>query len=151
MGHRILLAVTILFAVATVARAGDGMITLESPHDVKTTADRLETALQEKGMTVFDRIDHAGGAEKAGLELAPTVLIIFGNPKVGTPLMHCGRSAAIDLPQKALIWEDDEGVVWLSYNDPQYLAERHGIDGCEEVLKKIAGALKNFAGAAVSP
>lgn len=151
MGHRILLAVTTLFAVATVARAGDGMITLESPHDVKTTADRLETALQEKGMTVFDRIDHAGGAEKAGLELAPTVLVIFGNPKVGTPLMHCGRSAAIDLPQKALIWEDEGGKVRLSYNDPQYLAKRHGIEGCEKVLNKIEKALGKFAEAAVAP
>jgi uncharacterized protein (DUF302 family) len=151
MGHRILLAVTTLFAVATVARAGDGMITLESPHDVKTTADRLETALQEKGMTVFDRIDHAGGAEQAGLELAPTVLVIFGNPKVGTPLMHCGRSAAIDLPQKALIWEDEGGKVRLSYNDPQYLAKRHGIEGCEKVLNKIEKALGKFAEAAVAP
>jgi uncharacterized protein (DUF302 family) len=151
MGHRLLVAVAILFAAATVAHAGDGMITLESPHDVQTTADRLVKTLKKKGMTVFDRIDHAEGAEKAGLDLAPTVLVIFGNPKVGTPLMHCARSVAIDLPQKALIWEDAAGVVWFSYNDPQYLADRHGIDGCEKVLKKIEGALGKFAEAAVAP
>lgn len=151
MRCRILIAMAILFAFAAVASAGEGLITVKSAHDVKTTADRLEKVLKDKGMTVFARIDHAAGAQKAGLELAPTELVVFGNPKVGTPLMHCGRSAAIDLPQKALIWEDAAGVVWLSYNDPRYLAERHGIEGCEKVLKKIEGALGMFAGAAVAP
>jgi uncharacterized protein (DUF302 family) len=102
-------------------------------------------------MTVFNRINHAEGAKKIGSSLLPTELVIFGNPKVGTPLMVCSRSVAIDLPQKALIWEDDKGQVWLSYNNPTYLAERHGISGCQEVLKKVAGALKNFAAAATKP
>jgi uncharacterized protein (DUF302 family) len=94
---------------------------------------------------VFKRIDHAAGAQKVGKTLRPTELVIFGNPKVGTPLMLCSHSVAIDLPQKALIWEDKAGQVWFSYNDPQYLALRHNIQGCDEVLKKVAGALGNFA------
>ena len=95
-------------------------------------------------MTVFIRINHGEGAEKVGKRLRPTELIIFGNPKVGTPLMQCGQSVAIDLPRKALIWEDEAGQVWLSYNDPKYLARRHGIKGCDEVIKKIEDALGNF-------
>ncbi len=96
-------------------------------------------------MTVFARINHAEGAEKVGKQLRPTELIIFGNPKVGAPLMQCGQSVAIDLPQKALIWEDEAGQVWLSYNDPKYLAKRHSINDCDEVIKKIETALGNFA------
>jgi uncharacterized protein (DUF302 family) len=93
---------------------------------------------------VFKRIDHAAGAQKVGKTLRPTELVIFGNPKVGTPLMLCSQSVAIDLPQKALIWQDEAGQVWISYNDPQYLALRHNIRGCDKVLKKVAGALGNF-------
>jgi uncharacterized protein (DUF302 family) len=132
------------------ALAADGMIDVKSAHSVAVTADRLESILASKGMTVFKRIDHAAGAQKAGETLPPTELVIFGNPKVGTPLMLCSRSIAIDLPQKALIWEDDSGVVWLSYNDPQYLASRHSTQGCDEVLKKVAGALSKFANKATA-
>ncbi len=102
-------------------------------------------------MTVFNRVNHAAGAEKVGKSLRPTELLVFGNPKVGAPLMLCSQSVAIDLPQKALIWEDDSGQVWISYNDPRYLALRHNLQGCEKILKKVAGALGNFtkkAGAA---
>ena len=102
-------------------------------------------------MTVFVKIDHAERAQKVGKKLRPTELIVFGNPKVGTPLMQCGQSVAIDLPQKALIWEDQEGQVWLSHNDPKYLAKRHGIKGCDEVVQKIENALNNFAKAATGP
>ena len=108
-------------------------------------ADRLENLLNSKGMTVFKRIDHAAGAASVGKTLRPTELVIFGNPKVGTPLMLCGQSIAIDLPQKALIWEDAAGQVWLSYNDPAFLKLRHDTRGCDEVLKKVSGALANFA------
>ena len=101
-------------------------------------------------MNVFGRINHAAGAEKAGLTLAPTELVIFGNPKVGTPLMNCERTIAIDLPQKALIWEDEGGDVWLAYNDPAELAKRHDLKGCEAVIEKVAGALANFAKAATA-
>ncbi|MGB5748144.1 MAG: DUF302 domain-containing protein, partial [Desulfobacterales bacterium] len=114
----------ILFIVST-ATAGNGLISVKSSHDVKATADRLENVLKQKGMNVFIRINHAAGAAKVGKALRPTELIIFGNPKVGTPLMQCSQSVAIDLPQKALIWQDDKGQAWLTYNDPNYLAQRH--------------------------
>jgi uncharacterized protein (DUF302 family) len=127
------------------AYATEGMISIKSAHTVAVTADRLEKILGSKGMTVFKRIDHAAGAQKVGKTLRPTELVIFGNPKVGTPLMLCSQSVAIDLPQKALIWQDEAGQVWISYNDPQYLALRHNIQGCDEVLKKVAGALGKFA------
>jgi uncharacterized protein (DUF302 family) len=127
------------------AFATEGMISIKSAHSVAVTADRLEKILGSKGMTVFKRINHAAGAQKVGKTLRPTELVIFGNPKVGTPLMLCSHSVAIDLPQKALIWQDEAGQVWFSYNDPQYLALRHNIQGCDEVLKKVAGALGNFA------
>jgi uncharacterized protein (DUF302 family) len=132
------------------AWAGEGLVTLKSAHDVDTTADRLVAALEDKGMTIFGRVDHAAAAREVGQELGRTELVIFGNPKVGTPLMRCGRTAAIDLPQKALIWEGDEGGVWLAYNNPRYLAKRHGIEGCDEVIATIEKALANFARAATA-
>jgi uncharacterized protein (DUF302 family) len=142
--------ITILFLTSS-AYAGSGIISVKSSHDVKTTADRLESTLKQKGMNVFNRINHAQGAQKVGKELRPTELIIFGNPKVGTPLMQCAQSVAIDLPQKALIWQDAQGQIWLSYNDPNYLVERHQITGCDEVIKKVAKALGNFAKSATMP
>ena len=142
--------ITILFIVSTAA-AGNGLISVKSSHDVKATADRLENILNQKGMTVFIRIDHAAGARKVGKKLRPTEIVVFGNPKVGTPMMQCSQSVAIDLPQKALIWKDEAGQVWLSYNDPKYLAKRHGIKDCVEVIKKIENALSNFANAATMP
>ena len=137
------LILTSLFASS--AWATEGMISVKSAHSVAATADRLENILNGKGMTVFARIDHAAGAAKVGKTLPPTQLVIFGNPKVGTPLMQCSQSIAIDLPQKALIWQDESGQVWLSYNDPQYLALRHDTQGCDAVLKKVAMALGKFA------
>jgi uncharacterized protein (DUF302 family) len=127
------------------AFATEGMISIKSAHTVAVTADRLEKILASKGMTVFKRIDHAAGAQKVGKTLRPTELVIFGNPKVGTPLMLCSQSVAIDLPQKALIWQDAAGQVWFSYNDPQYLALRHNTQGCDAVLKKVTMALGKFA------
>jgi uncharacterized protein (DUF302 family) len=143
--RKILTALALSALVSTVAVASEGMISVKSVHSVAVTADRLEAILASKGMTVFKRIDHAAGAAKVGKELRPTELVIFGNPKVGTPLMQCSHSIAIDLPQKALIWEDENGSVWFSYNDPQFLALRHDTRGCDAVLKKVAGALGNFA------
>jgi len=140
----------ILFIVST-ASAGDGLISVKSSHDVKVTADRLENILNQKGMTVFIRINHSAGARKVGKKLRPTELVVFGNPKVGTPLMQCSQSVAIDLPQKALIWQDDKGQAWLTYNDPNYLAQRHGLSECTEVIKKVEKALSNFAKAATMP
>lgn len=143
--HKHVQAVLFSMLFSTAAVAADGVISLESSHDVVTTANKLESVLKAKGMTVFARINHADGAEKAGLTLRPTEVILFGNPKVGTPLMNCTQSVAIDLPQKALIHQDESGTVWYSYNDPAYLVERHAISGCEGVLKKISGALAKFA------
>jgi len=141
---------SLLVSLPAVA-SNDGLINTQSAHDVKTTADRLEEILKTKGMTVFTRINHAEGAQKTGQTLRPTELVIFGNPKVGTPLMKCSQTMAIDLPQKALIWEDESGTVWLSYNDPTSLAIRHNIKGCDKVIMKIENALINFSKAATKP
>lgn len=138
--------------ISSTALATEGMVVTQSAFPVSETVNRLVTALESKGMTVFARIDHASGAAKAGATLAPTELVIFGNPKVGTPLMQCARSAAIDLPQKMLVWEDDDADVWLAYNDPAYLGTRHQItESCSDVLAKVATALGNFARAATAP
>jgi uncharacterized protein (DUF302 family) len=149
--RHLIVTITVILCFVSLAAANNGLITLKSSRNVKETADQLENALRTKGMTVFIRINHAAGAQKVGQTLRPTELLIFGNPKVGTPLMQCSQSVAIDLPQKALIWEDASGQVWLAYNDPHYLAQRHGIVGCDEVLKKVATALGNFAKAATMP
>lgn len=149
MNNLRMLAVALLtLCLAGLAQAADGLIVVKSNHSVAATADKLESVLGEKGMTVFNRIDHAAGAESVGEQLRPTELVIFGNPKVGTPLMNCSQSVAADLPQKALVWEDEDGQVWLGYNDPAYLKARHGLEGCDEVLNKVNNALANFAEAA---
>ena len=141
----IIFAVLLITCIAVPAGADDGLVTVASSFSVTETADRLERVLQEKSMTVFNRIKHSQSAAAVGIELRDTELIVFGNPKVGSPLMKCQQRVAIDLPQKALIWEDDSGQVWFSYNDPQFLALRHNTQGCDAVLKKVAGALANFA------
>lgn len=127
------------------AEQADGVIRIKSMHSVTATVDKLESALKNKGMTVFKRVSHSGGAAKVGLELRPTELMIFGNPKVGTPLMQCQQLAALDLPQKALVYEDADGQVWFAYNDPEYIADRHNISGCDDVVHKISRALFNFS------
>ncbi len=132
------------------AMAADGVINVQSAFNVQKTADRLESKLNEKGMTIFNRIKHSESAGKVGIELRETELIIFGNPKVGSPLMKCQQSIAIDLPQKALIWEDHESKVWISYNDPDYLEKRHNISGCEAVISKIKKALSGIIKAAAT-
>ncbi len=129
--------------------AEESMIRMESQHSVKDTADKFVANAQEKGFNVFARINHQGNAEKVDIELNPTEVIVFGNPKAGTPLMLCAQEVAIDLPQKVLVYEDLSGKTWLVYNNPYYLKERHNIVGCDEVLDKVAAALKNLASAAV--
>ena len=122
----------------------NGIITIKSIHSVSVTIDKLEAVLNKKGMTIFKRVDHATGAQKAGLQLRPTELLIFGNPKVGTPLMLCSQTAALDLPQKALAYEDENGQTWLAYNDPTYMANRHNIQGCVQAIQKVSNALGKF-------
>jgi uncharacterized protein (DUF302 family) len=107
--------------------AADGLTTLRSAHEPTETMNRLEAEIKAKGMTVFARIDHAAGAHSAGLTLRPTELIVFGNAKGGTPLMQAVQTIGIDLPLKALVWQDASGDTWLSYNDPAWLAQRHGL------------------------
>ncbi|RRJ84126.1 DUF302 domain-containing protein [Aestuariirhabdus litorea] len=133
------------------AQADDGLLWVGSAHSVATTSERLQALLSRKGITLFARIDHGAGARSVGRSLPPTELLIFGNPKLGTPLMECQPSVAVDLPQKMLISEDEEGRVWLSYTAPAYLAQRHRIEGCDAVLQTVSGALAALARAAASP
>jgi len=127
------------------ASVNSGLINRPSKHSVDETLDRLKRTLQAKGVTVFALVDHSGEAERVGLKMRPTKLVIFGNPKAGTPLMLAAPSIAIDLPLKILIWEDGEGKVWVSFNSPAYLQERHGLP--RELLPAIA-VVEALAGAA---
>ena len=115
----------------------NGVTRLRSPYSVANTLQRLEAVITAKGLTIFARIDHSGEAEKVGLTMQPTKLLLFGSPKSGTPLMIASPTLAIDLPLKALVWQDTEGTVWLSYNSPEYLQQRHNIP--EALVKNIAG------------
>ena len=117
--------------------AENGMLRLSSAYSVAETLLRLESVLKTKRLAIFCRVDHSGEAEKAGLKMNPAQLVIFGSPKAGTPVMVASPTLAIDLPLKALIWEDAAGKVWVSYNAPDYLKQRHQIP--EELLKNIAG------------
>jgi uncharacterized protein (DUF302 family) len=133
---------TLLAITSFCALGADGVVTLKSPHAAGETMDRLENTLRQKGMTIFARIDHAAGAAKIGKQLRPTELLIFGNPQGGTPFMECSQTVGIDLPLKALVWQDAAGQVWIGYNDPAYLAQRHGAAGCpivENLRKAVAG------------
>jgi uncharacterized protein (DUF302 family) len=116
--------------------ADNGIVSRRSQHSVDDSVARLEAVLKAKGVTLFALVDHSGEAAKAGLSMPNTKLLIFGNPKAGTPLMLAAPSSAIDLPLKLLVWEDAEGAAWISWNDPKYLAARHGIP--EDLLASIA-------------
>ena len=147
--HRLLIAAALL-AIGSLASAADGLITLKSPRSAKETMARLEEVVTTRGLTVFARIDHAAGAEKVGQSLRPTELLIFGNPQGGTPLMLCEQTSGIDLPLKALVWEDSAGQTWLAYNDPAFLARRHGVPQCP-VVASLRKALAGIAEAALAP
>ena len=138
------ICMVVLLAMSLSAWSADGLIAIKSPLSPKETMDRLENLLQQKGMTIFARVDHAAGAKKVGKTLRPTELLIFGNPKGGTPFMECAQTVGIDLPLKALVWEDPSGQVWLGYNDPAFLAARHGVAQCP-VVAKLQKALAGFA------
>ena len=118
------------------SNSGNGIITMPSHQSVDQTVQKLERVLHEKGVKLFALIDHSGEAEKAGLQMRPTKVLIFGNPKAGTPLMIASPSIAIDLPLKILVWEDANGKVWVSYNAPAYLQARHGLPA--ELVPNIA-------------
>jgi uncharacterized protein (DUF302 family) len=130
----------------------EGLTTLKSEFSPEDTVARLEAAAQAKGLTVFARIDHAAGASAVGMPLRPTVLVIFGNARGGTPLMQARQSAGIDLPLKALVWLDEAGATWLSYNEPAWLAARHGIGPqAGATLQALTGTLATLARSATRP
>lgn len=137
-----------LMMLPMAAQAADGVNTLMSPYGVTETVDRLEKVVREKGFTIFTRVDHAKGAAGVGLDLRPTELLIFGNPKTGTQLMLSNQTAAIDLPMKYLVWQDAAGKVHVGWNDPAWMTARHGIADRAALVKKMTGALSKFATAA---
>ncbi len=160
---RAFLAILLLFGVAApvpaetgqaetgqaeTGQAEMGRITRQSAFPVGETLDRLQAALEPAGITVVARIDHAAAARRAGLELPPTELLIFGNPALGTPLMQSARTAGLDLPLKVLAWEDAEGTVWVTYADPAALAQRHGITDRAEIIGRMTAALDRFTATA---
>jgi uncharacterized protein (DUF302 family) len=120
-----------------VSTADNGILQRPSNHSVDETVKRLKGILQARGLTLFALVDHSGEAEKVGMKMLPTKLLIFGSPKGGTPVMMAAPSIAIDLPLKVLIWEDSQGRVWVSYNSPEYLAKRHAVP--DDLVKNIAG------------
>jgi uncharacterized protein (DUF302 family) len=129
----------------------EGLTTIASNFGPKETMDRLETGIRTKGIEVFARIDHAAGAAEVGLNLRPTKLIIFGNARGGTPLMQSAQTTGIDLPLKALVWEDAAGKTWISYNEPRWIVQRHGIANAEAIVTKMAEQLSAISNAAASP
>jgi uncharacterized protein (DUF302 family) len=129
----------------------EGLTSIRSRFGPKETMDRLHAEIRAQGMTVFARIDHAAGAAEVGLTLAPTELIVFGNTRGGTPLMQVSQTAGIDLPLKALVWQDSAGTTWLSYNEPGWIAQRHGVGAsAEPVVSKMAAALSAMSKAATN-
>jgi uncharacterized protein (DUF302 family) len=138
-----------LLALSTAAMGANGLIAIKSPFAARETMNRFEENAKQRGLSVFARIDHAAGAAKIGKTLRPTEVLIFGNPQGGTPFMECAQTVGIDLPLKALVWEDAQGQVWLGYNDPEFLAQRHGVPQCPAVIS-LSKALSGLAEATVA-
>jgi uncharacterized protein (DUF302 family) len=149
MNIRPLFVAATLMLASTFVAASDGLIALKSSRSAKDTMNRLEDIVKQRGLKVFVRVDHAAGAAEVGMKLRPTEVIVFGNPKGGTPLMECAQAAGIDLPLKALVWEDASAQVWLGYNDPAWLAKRHGVADCPAV-GNLSKALAGIAEAATA-
>ena len=123
----------------------EGLTSVESRFRPKETMDRLEAEIKARGMNVFARIDHAALAAEAGLTLRPTEVVLFGNPRGGTPLMQASQTIGIDLPLKALVWQDTTGTTWLSYNEPEWMARRHKLGGAEKVLATMSDTIREMA------
>ena len=126
-------------------RVIEGLTSIQSSFAPKATMDRLDAEIRAKGLNVFARIDHAAGAAEVGLTLAPTELIIFGNARGGTPLMQSVQTIGIDLPLKALVWQDASGKTWLSYNEPRWIAQRHGVANAEQIVSRMNALLTAMA------
>jgi len=152
MKRLVIAAIATLFLASPLAAQAEsqGMIVKQSAFGVTKTIDRLGIIMQRKGITIFARVNHGKGAKKVGKDIGEVELLIFGTPKMGTPLMASNRGIGIDLPLKALAWKDADGKVWLGYNDPKHLATRHGIADRDKVFKKMAGALDKFSHIAVT-
>ncbi len=146
---KILVLLTLCLFCATSAFGAEGLISKTSNNSVKKTMDTLEKTVRDKGFNVAARINHAAAAIKVGQTLRPTELLIFGNPKLGTQLIQSNQTIGIDLPIKILVYEDEKGVVTVAYNDPAWLAARHGITDKDKVFKKMAGALDKITAVAV--
>jgi len=144
------LLAALLVSLASLASAADGLIAVKSPRGAVDTMNRFEELAKQRGLIVFARVDHAAGAANVGKTLRPTEVLIFGNPKGGTPFMECAQSVGIDLPMKALVWEDASAQVWLGYNDPAFLAQRHGVAQCP-VVENLRKVLSGLAEATVAP
>ena len=129
----------------------NGLITVRCELPVRETTDRLAEVVAAAGLTVFARIDHGGNAAAVEMELRPTELLIFGSPRGGTPLMQDQQTVGIDLPLKALVWEDADGSVWLTYNDAEWVAQRHGLTSCQDAIDAIAKGQAAVAGKAATP
>jgi len=146
-------AVFIIAILAPVVSQADdkGLITKASQFSVTETIDRLENVLKKKGITVALRWSHSDKAAGVGIKVRPTELLIFGNPKLGSNMFTSNQVSGIDFPMKALAWEDEKGKVWITYNDPGYLAGRHGVNDRAKVIKKMTGALNKFTDVATKP
>jgi uncharacterized protein (DUF302 family) len=141
--------IAIIYLTGVQAMAADGLVTVRSNHDPGETMSRLEAEVKAKGLTVFAHVDHAAGAAAVGLPLRATDLLIFGNAKGGTPLMQMDQTMGIDLPLKVLVWQDQAGATWLSYNDPGWLAKRHGFGkDAEPTVDALTSALRAIVKAA---
>jgi uncharacterized protein (DUF302 family) len=142
-----------VLAVIAMPAAGQGgdLVTKKSAHDLARTVERLEAAIKSRGAAIVAKVDHAAAAKANGLDLRPTLVVIFGNPKLGTPLMQSVQAAGLDLPLKVLVWQDAAGTVQVSYWAPSALGRAHGIKDRDEVLKTITGALATITDEAASP
>ena len=140
-----IVAAALLLLVSATSALSEKLIALESKYDVKETLDRLAAELDKRGIKVAARVDHAAGAKAVGMELPPTEVLMFGNPKLGTPLMQSAAAIGIDLPMKVLAWQDKAGKVWIGYTAPEALKARHGISDRDEVFKAMAAALDGLA------
>lgn len=150
MKQVLLLCLMLLLAPLAVADV-EGLISKKSAHSVSETLNRLESLLTKKGITIIARWRHDAGAKKVGIPLRPTELLIFGNPALGSHFFTSAQTAGIDLPMKALAWEDKNGEIWLGYNDPQYIVDRHGIKNRALIVNKMTAALDMLSNAAIKP
>lgn len=144
-----MLAAATLAGCASMADTGNGMVAMKSPYSASETATRLEAQVRQRNLTVVARVDHAAAAQRINLTLRPTEVIIFGNPQSGTPLMLCAQAVGIDLPMKALVWQDAQAQVWIGFNDPVWIVRRHGGVDCQ-AAENVRNALATIAEATVA-